>query len=104
MVDKEAWDEPVYEWRAYGVRCKGCGQIFDSENEFFTHSDYQADVLDDWGHGSWEVLFRNEQVDTIHHEAETHEEDIKEKQWIEDTAAYDETVITGYTCSCGATK
>ena len=104
VVDKEAWDEPVYEWRAYGVRCKGCGQIFDSENEFFTHSDYQADVLDDWGHGSWEVLFRNEQVDTIHHEAETHEEDIKEKQWIEDTAAYDETVITGYTCSCGATK
>ena len=104
VVDKEAWDEPVYEWRAYGVRCKGCGQIFDSENEFFTHSDYQADVLDDWGHGSWEVLFRNEQVDTIHHEAETHEEDIKEKQWVEDTAAYDETVITGYTCSCGATK
>lgn len=104
VVDKEAWDEPMYEWRAYGVRCKGCGQIFDSENEFFTHSDYQADVLDDWGHGSWEVLFRNEQVDTIHHEAETHEEDIKEKQWIEDTAAYDETVITGYTCSCGATK
>ena len=104
VVDKEAWDEPVYEWRAYGVRCKGCGQIFDSENEFFTHSDYQADVLDDWGHGSWEVLFRNEQVDTIHHEAETHEEDIKEKRWVEDTAAYDETVITGYTCSCGATK
>ena len=44
------------------------------------------------------------QTDTIHHEAETHEEDIKEKRWVEDTAAYDETVITGYTCSCGATK
>ena len=31
------------------------------------------------------------QTDTIHHEAETHEKDIKEKQWVEDTAAYDET-------------
>ena len=104
VVDKEAWDEPVYEYRAYAVKCLGCGSLFDSGRAWGEHAAYQEDVLDDWSHGSYTVLYRNEQVDTIHHEAETHEEDIKEKQWVEDTAAYDETVITGYTCSCGATK
>lgn len=29
---------------------------------------------------------------------------VYESKWVEDTAAYDETVITGYKCSCGATK
>ena len=104
VVDKEAWDEPVYEWQYTKTRCKGCGQIFDTGDEWDAHATYQEDVLDDWSHGSYEVIAEKVQVDTIHHEAETHEEDIKEKQWVEDTAAYDETVITGYTCSCGATK
>ena len=104
MVDKEAWDEPVYEWQYTKTRCKGCGQIFDNGDEWDAHATYQEDVLDDWSHGSYEVIAEKVQVDTIHHEAETHEEDIKEKRWVEDTAAYDETVITGYTCSCGATK
>ena len=104
VVDKEAWDEPVYEWQYTKTRCKGCGQIFDTGDEWDAHATYQEDVLDDWSHGSYEVIAEKVQVDTIHHEAETHEKDIKEKQWVEDTAAYDETVITGYTCSCGATK
>lgn len=104
VVDKEAWDEPVYEWQYTKTRCKGCGQIFDTGDEWGAHVTYQEDVLDDWSHGSYEVIAEKVQVDTIHHEAETHEEDIKEKRWVEDTAAYDETVITGYTCSCGATK
>ena len=104
VVDKEAWDEPVYEWQYTKTRCKGCGQIFDTGDEWDAHATYQEDVLDDWSHGSYEVIAEKVQVDTIHHEAETHEEDIKEKRWVEDTAAYDETVITGYTCSCGATK
>ena len=104
VVDKEAWDEPVYEWQYTKTRCKGCGQIFDTGDEWDAHATYQEDVLDDWSHGSYEVIAEKVQVDTIHHEAETHEEDIKEKRWVEDTAAYDETVIIGYTCSCGATK
>lgn len=104
VVDKEAWDEPVYEWQYTKARCKACGQIFDTGDEWDEHSMYYADVLDDWSHGSYEVIAEKVQVDTIHHQAETHEEDIKEKQWVEDTAAYDETVTTGYTCSCGATK
>lgn len=38
------------------------------------------------------------QVDTIHHDAVT------QQVWVVDQAAYDEQVITGYRCSCGATK
>lgn len=104
VVDKEAWDEPVYEWQYTKTRCKGCGQIFDTDDEWQAHSVYQADVLDDWGHGSFEALAEKVQTGTKHHEAETHEENITEKRWVEDTAAYDETVTTGYICSCGATK
>ena len=103
VVDKAAWNEPVYEWRAYAVRCRYCGTEYESMSELENHMMDAVDN-DDYNHGSYEVLYRKEQVDTIHHEAETHEEDIKEKRWVEDTAAYDETVITGYTCSCGATK
>ena len=38
------------------------------------------------------------QIDTIHHDAVT------ETVTVVDKAAYDETIITGYKCSCGATK
>lgn len=104
VVDKEAWDEPVYEWKYMGkTRCKGCGQVFNTASECFDHQDEMADN-GDYTHGSYESIAEKVQIDTIHHEAETHGEDIKEKRWVEDTAAYDETVITGYTCSCGATK
>lgn len=104
VVDKEAWDEPVYEWQYTKTRCKGCGQIFDTGDEWDAHATYQEDILDDWSHGSYEVLAEKVQTGTKHHEAESHEESITEKRWVEDTAAYDETVTTGYTCSCGATK
>ena len=103
VVDKAAWNEPVYEWRAYAVKCLGCGSLFDSGRAWGEHAAYQEDVLDDWSHGSYTVLYRNEQVDTIHHEEETHEETVTEKRWVEDTAEYDE-IVTSYTCSCGATK
>lgn len=103
VVDKEAWDEPVYEWQYTKTRCKGCGQIFDTGDEWDAHATYQEDVLDDWSHGSYEVIAEKVQVDTIHHEAETHEENITESRWVEDTTAYDETV-TSYICTCGATK
>lgn len=37
-------------------------------------------------------------VDKIYHPAET------KKVWVVDKEAYTEKVLTGYTCSCGATK
>ena len=104
VVDKEAWYEPIYEWKYMGkTRCIKCGQVFNTADECFDHQDVLADN-GDYTHGSYEFIAEKVQTDTIHHEAETHEETITEKRWVEDTAAYDETVITGYTCSCGATK
>ena len=29
---------------------------------------------------------------------------VKEQVWVQDSAAYDETVTTGYKCECGARK
>ena len=104
VVDKEAWDEPIYEWKYMGkTRCIKCGQVFNTADECFDHQDVLADN-GDYTHGSYEFIAEKVQTDTIHHEAETHEETITEKRWVEDTAAYDETVITGYVCSCGEKK
>ena len=102
VVDKAAWNEPVYEWKAYAIRCRACGEEFENMTELNKHAMYYDD-LEDYSHGAYEVLYRNEQVDTIHHEEETHEENITESRWVEDTAAYEEKV-TSYICSCGATK
>lgn len=102
VVDKAAWNEPVYEYRAYAVKCLGCGKEFENGLDYQEHSMNRIDEgYDECGRST--VLYRNEQVDTIHHEEETHEETVTEKRWVEDTAEYDETVIS-YICSCGATK
>lgn len=86
VVVQAAWDEPIYKNR---VVC-GCGDIFTDVNEWGQHSidgcPYSYSILP--------VL-----VETKHHEAVT------EQQWVEDKAAWDETVVTGYKCStCGETK
>lgn len=102
VVDKEAWNEPVYEYRAYAVKCLGCGEEFENGLDYQAHAMNRIDEgYDECGRST--VLYRNEQVDTIHHEEETHEENITESRWVEDTAAYEEKV-TSYICSCGATK
>lgn len=102
VVDKAAWNEPVYEYRAYAVKCLGCGKEFENGLDYQEHSMNRIDEgYDECGRST--VLYRNEQVDTIHHEEETHEETVTEKRWVEDTAAYEEKV-TSYICSCGATK
>lgn len=92
VVDKEAYDEPVYEGH---VICNGCGKDFGpdgsySEDEFMIH-------LLTCDPGSYHV--KSVKVGTIHHEAEGH----YETQVV--TPAWDETVVTGYVCSgCGAAK
>ena len=102
VVDKKAWNEPVYEYIAYAVKCLGCGEEFENGLDYQEHSMNRIDEgYDECGRST--VLYRNEQVDTIHHEEETHEETVTEKRWVEDTAEYDE-IVTSYICSCGATK
>ncbi len=45
-----------------------------------------------------EYIQKQTGTETIAHPAEY------ETRWVQDSAAWDETVITGYTCSCGASK
>ena len=83
----EAWDEPVYEGRYV---CSACGATF-ADDSIGIHI-----IEAHSGLASYSV--QKVQVDTIHHDAVT------QQVWVVDQAAYDEQVITGYRCSCGATK
>ena len=88
VQDSAAWDEDVY---ATKVICN-CGAVFDS--------------VDAWGQHTVEGCRQGYYVDdikigTVHHEATGH----NEQNWVQDSAAWTETVTTGYKCSgCGATK
>lgn len=110
VMDSAAWDEPVYEEQpiyeiqATGVRCKRCGAVFSNVSEWNNHSEAMSEQ-DDWSHGAFETILENVQVGTqtvqvgtIHHDTTGH----VETKVV--SAAWDETVTTGYKCSCGATK
>lgn len=99
VVDKEAYDEPVYETH---IVCKVCGKDFGK----YGGAD-AADHSCDTGHSYHSTKV---QVGTKHHDAVTHQETktVVVTPAYDETVvvkqAYDETVITGYKCSCGATK
>lgn len=101
VVDKEAYDEPVYETH---VVCKVCGQDFGKGSEASLNAGDHSAIT---GHSYHSTKV---QAGTKHHDAVTHQETktvvvtpaydeiVVVKQ------AYDETVTTGYKCLCGATK
>lgn len=103
VLVQEAYDEPVYEvhyichycWiditasdLSVGAHCTTCGPPMNEDDPF-----WEEGATEGSSYGTKKV-----QVDTIHHDA------VYETQWIVDKAAYDEKVLTGYTCTCGATK
>lgn len=98
VVDKEAYDEPVYETHYV---CKVCG--------YDAIKDGEAIVMHsvDTGHS---YTSKRVQVGTNHHDAVTHQETktVVVTPAYDETVvvkqAYDETVTTGYKCLCGATK
>lgn len=98
VVDKEAYDEPVYD--SHYV-CKACGQDFGKDG--IAVGEHSAI----YGH-SYEV--KKVQTGTKHHDAVTHQETktVVVTPAYDETVvvkqAYDETITTGYRCSCGATK
>lgn len=101
VVDKEAYDEPVYETH---VVCKVCGQDFGKGE---AASDQAGIHSAEFGHSYHSTKV---QVGTKHHDAVTHQETktVTVTPAYDETVivkqAYDETVITGYKCSYGATK
>lgn len=105
VLVQEAYDEPVYEThnvcnycglditasgQSVVSHCGTCGEPLSPEDPFYVEG---KTTTAGSSYGSIKV-----QVDTIHHDA------VYETQWIVDKAAYDEKVLTGYTCTCGATK
>lgn len=101
VVDKEAYDEPVYETH---VVCKVCGQDFGRGSEASLIAGDHSAIT---GHSYHSTKV---QAGTKHHDAVTHQETktVVVTPAYDETVvvkqAYDETVTTGYKCSCGATK
>lgn len=101
VVDKEAYDEPVYETH---VVCKVCGQDFGKGSEASLNAGDHSAIT---GHSYHSTKV---QAGTKHHDAVTHQETktVVVTPAYDETVvvkqAYDETVTTGYKCSCGATK
>lgn len=84
QVVQAAYDEPIYESRSI---CNGCGADITSNIDHIFECDPGS--------------FSNKkvQVGTKHHDAVT------KQVWVQDSAAWDETVTTGHKCSgCGKTK
>ena len=96
VLIKEAWTEykPIYETVAIEV-CNTCGADITSN-----HSQHMKEhaLKGEGGSRRTEYIQKQTGTETIAHPAEY------ETRWVQDSAAWDETVITGYTCSCGASK
>lgn len=91
-----AYDETVYDWVEKGVRCRDCGRIFSRYEDWEAFVKEQV-VAGNYSHGSYEVYYEQEPK-VVHHDAVT------SQVWVQDSAAYDETVTTSYKCDCGARK
>ena len=103
---QDAYDEPVYEWVDI---CNRCGHVFLDPNE---------DINEHMAAGCWSSwhaemmqtgsVHHDAVYQTVHHDAETtvvHHDATGHYETVVTQAAWDETVVTGYTCSgCGATK
>lgn len=98
ILVSEAWTEsvPVYKDIEIAI-CNGCG----------------ADITSDpWGHIESQTLLGNVNCAGFHSEwkrVQTGSNNVNhpavyEKNWVVDTAAWNETVTTGYKCNCGETK
>lgn len=112
VVDKEAWEEPVKK-KVYICKscrngtCKRCSELGITHCEYATKDElsaHQWECLDPQD-GSKAGSCTNYSFEYVldhyeHHDAEGHYETVT----ITDSEAYDEQVITGYKCSCGAVR
>ena len=115
VMISDAYDEPVYAW--VGI-CNECGHKFlDPNEDIDVHMG--AGCWSSW-HDEWmqvgtthhdavyQTVHHEATYQTVHHEAETtivHHDATGHNEQAVDQAAWNETVITGYTCSgCGAAK
>ena len=109
VMISDAYDEPVYAW--VGI-CNECGHKF---LDVHMGAGCWSSWHDEWmqvgttHHDAvYQTVHHDATYQTVHHEAETtivHHDATGHNEQAVDQAAWDETVITGYTCSsCGAAK
>ena len=94
-VVQAAWDETVTTYEEYDwACCNVCGA--DITNCINEHT-YQHAI--NYEGGGWHTEYGTRPVTTtVHHDA------VYGTRWVQDSAAWDETVVDGYVCSCGARK
>lgn len=94
-IVQAAWDEQVTTYEDYDwACCNVCGA--DITNCINEHT-YQHAI--NYEGGGWHTEYGTRPVTTtIHHDA------VYGTRWVQDSAAWDETVVDGYVCSCGARK
>ena len=92
-VVQAAWDEQVTTYEDYDwACCNVCGA--DITNCINEHT-YQHAI--NYEGGGWHTEYGTRPVTTtVHHDA------VYGTRWVQDSAAWDETVVDGYVCSCGA--
>lgn len=94
-VVQDAWDEQVTTYEDYPWDCCNvCGA--DCTADPGGHA-YQHAIKGEGGGHHTEYDSRPV-TKTVHHDA------VYGTRWVQDTEAYDETVVDGYVCSCGARK
>ena len=94
-VEQEAWDEQVIIYEDYAWDCCNVCRA-DITNNVNEHEKAHALAYEGGGH---HIEYGTRPVTTtVHHEA------VYGTRWVQDNAAYDETVVDGYVCSCGARK
>ena len=100
VVDKAAYTEevPVYESKAVSI-CNACGEILSGKGDVYIGEHIKAHMLagESGGHHK-ELRDILTGFETVTHPEEGHYETTIIKE------AYTETILTGYKCSCGATK
>ena len=106
VVDKAAWDEPVYKTVYICLQCENgecsvCRERGVEQSEFSSSQErreHQYDCQDNGG-SCMNSTNRKKIVDYIHHDEEGHYETVTV------TEAYVEQKLVGYKCSsCGETK
>lgn len=96
VLVKEAWTEkiPIYENDERSI-CNACG-VDITGNEVAHVKNHMLNGENGGFHSKWESVLTG--YNEVYHEAEY------TTKWVEDSPAWSEEVVTGYTCSCGATK
>ena len=92
-VVQAAWDEQVTTYEDYDWAC--CNVCRADITNCINEHTYQHAI--NYEGGGWHTEYGTRPVTTtVHHDA------VYGTRWVQDSAAWDETVVDGYVCSCGA--